>query len=177
MAIEQLKDLLPEYAKDLKLNLSSMLRGTELSDEQRWGTIVSCAASTRCEVLSAPIFSEAQKYLSPEAFEASLAAASIMGMNNIFYRFTHLSSNQKYSQMRAGLRMNVIRNSGVSSELFELWSLAVSALNGCGMCVDAHERQLKEQGLSEQQILEAVKIASVINGIATAISSEAARHN
>ncbi len=97
-----------------------------------------------------------------------------MGMNNIFYRFLHLTSNEKYRTMRAGLRMNVMRTHGIDPLDFELWCTAVSAINGCGACVDSHEKTLREKGLTEETILAAMRIASVIHALAVVLDAEKA---
>jgi alkyl hydroperoxide reductase subunit D len=115
---------------------------------------------------------ESATHLSPEALEAAKAAAAIMSMNNIFYRFLHLTSNEKYGTMRAGLRMNVMRTHGIDPLDFELWSTAVSAINGCGACVDSHEKIMREKGVSEEKILAAVRIAAVIHGLAVVLDTE-----
>ncbi len=75
-----------------------------------------------------------------------------MGMNNVYYRFVHLASNKQYGTLPAKLRMNIIANPGVDKTDFELWSLAVSAINGCGMCIDAHEAVLLKAGMPVEQI-------------------------
>ncbi len=117
---------LPASAKDLKLNYSSLVRNnTELTAQQLWGTVLASALATRSASLTAAVVQAASAQLSPAAFEAAKTAAAIMGMNNIFYRFQHLSSNPKYSTMGARLRMNGLRGHGVEEVDFELWSLAV----------------------------------------------------
>ncbi len=103
---------------------------------------------------------------------AAKAASAIMGMNNIFYRFRHLSSNEKYSTMPARLRMQVIGRHGSDPVDFELWCLAVSAINGCGVCVDAHEKVLREKGVTEETILAAVRIASTIYALAATLDAD-----
>jgi alkyl hydroperoxide reductase subunit D len=95
-----------------------------------------------------------------------------MGMNNIYYRFQHLSKNPKYATLPARLRMNVLRSHGVDVADFELWCTAVSAINGCGLCVDSHEKILRDKGLTEESILAAVRLASVIHGLATVFDAE-----
>jgi alkyl hydroperoxide reductase subunit D len=113
--------------------------------------------------------------LSPEAADAARAAAAIMGMNNVYYRALHLMKNQEYRTLPARLRMNVIANPGVQKSDFELWSLAVSAINGCGMCLDAHEAELKTHGMPAPVIQSAIRIAAVVNGVAqTLTGAEAA---
>jgi alkyl hydroperoxide reductase subunit D len=126
----------------------------------------------RNEDLTATALEEAASHLSVQALEAAKSAAAIMGMNNIYYRFLHLSSNEKYKTMRAGLRMNVIRTHGIEPLDFELWCLAASAINGCGACVDSHERVLREKGFGEEKVLAAVRIASVLHAIAAVLDTE-----
>src|SRR5215468_129401 len=132
MELEQLLDTLPEYAKDLKLNMGSVLRQTELTERQAWGTAVSCAMASRNAALRESILAEAAKHLNEQALFAAQGAAAIMGMNNIFYRFRHLSSNEKYGTMPARLRTQIIARHGGDPVDYELWCLAVSAINGCG---------------------------------------------
>ena len=110
--------------------------------------------------------------VSAEVINAAKGAAAIMGMNNIYYRFQHLSDNENYSTMPARLRMNIIRNHGADSLDFELWSVAASAINGCGKCIHAHEKTLREKGVSEDAILHVIRLASVVHGIAAVLDSE-----
>ena len=175
MTFDALIDALPSYAKDLKLNFSTVvLQQTDLSEQQLWGTVLSSAIASRNGQIVCAALEEAAAQLSPEALEAAKAAAAIMGMNNIYYRFLHLTSNEKYRTMRAGLRMNVLRTHGIDPLDFELWCTAVSAINGCGACVDSHEKTLREKGMSEEKILAAVRIASVIHALAGVFETEQA---
>jgi lipoyl-dependent peroxiredoxin subunit D len=173
MNLDELIESIPSYAKDLKLNFSSVIRQqTDLSEQQAWGTLVATAIASRNAGLTKAALEEAATHLSPEALEAAKGAAAIMGMNNIFYRFLHLTSNEKYGTMRAGLRMNVMRTHGIDPLDFELWSIAVSAINGCGACVDSHEKTLREKGISEEKILAAIRIASVVHAIGAVLDAE-----
>ena len=175
MSIDALIDSLPSYAKDLKLNYSSLVRqNTELSQQQLWGTVVASAIATRSSALTPAVLAEAATKLSPQALEAAKSAASIMAMNNIWYRFHHLSSNEKYATLPARLRMNAIRTHGIEPLDFELWSIAISAINGCGKCVDSHEKVVREKGASEEIIAAVVRVASVIHAIGTVLDSERA---
>jgi lipoyl-dependent peroxiredoxin subunit D len=173
MTIDKIRDALPDYAKDLKLNLSSLLNDSMLSEQQRWGTFLATALASRNARLIAAVSAEAAQRLSPEAVTAAKAAASIMAMNNIYYRFTHLASDPDYGTMPARLRMNVIANPGVEKADFELWSLAVSAINGCGKCIDAHDQVLRKAGVSREAVQQAVRIASVIHAVAATLDGEA----
>jgi lipoyl-dependent peroxiredoxin subunit D len=171
--IDTLIDGLPTYAKDLKLNYSTLVRqNTELTPQQLWGTVVASAMATRSTEFTDVALSEGGKHLSPQALEASKSAASVMGMNNIYYRFLHLTSNEKYGTLPAKLRMNALRTHGVDTVDFELWSIAVSAINGCGKCVDAHEKVVREKGVSEETVLSIVRIASVIHAIGSVLDAE-----
>ena len=173
MDLETLLASCPDYAKDLKLNLTSVLRQTELTNQQLWGTALCCALVSRNREVMDAIESEAGKQLTPEALFAARAAAAIMGMNNIYYRFQHLTANDKYSTIPARLRMQVIRSHGSDPVDFELWCLAASAINGCGACVSAHERVLREKGMAEEAILAAVRIASVVHAFAAVMDTAA----
>jgi lipoyl-dependent peroxiredoxin subunit D len=172
MSLEALKNRLPEYAKDLKLNLSSLAMEPTLSEQQRAGTFIACALASRNAETTRAILGEFAPKLSPEALDAARAAASIMAMNNIYYRFTHLASQPDYKTMPAKLRMNVIGKPGVDKADFELWSLAVSAINGCGMCIDAHDKVLRTAGITAEQIQTAVRIASVVHAVAATLDGE-----
>jgi len=172
MSLEQIRGALPDYAKDLKLNLSALLNDTVLTEQQRWGALLATSLAARNPALIAAVSAEAGTHLSPAAAAAAKAAASIMAMNNIYYRFIHLASDPDYATMPARLRMNVIANPGVEKADFELWSLAVSAINGCGTCIDAHDQVLRQAGATREAIQQAVRIASVIHAIAATLDGE-----
>jgi len=173
MSLDALMESLPSYAKDLKLNFSSVVRQqTDLNEQQLWGAVVGCAIASRSADLTAAALKEAANHLTPQALEAAKGAAAIMGMTNVFYRFLHLSSNEKYGTMRAGLRMNVIRTHGIDQLDFELWCTAISAINGCGTCVDSHEKVLLEKGFGEEKILAAVRVASVMHALGVVLDTE-----
>jgi alkyl hydroperoxide reductase subunit D len=172
VSFDALKSDLPEYAKDLKLNLSSLARETELDDQKKWGVFLACAHAVGEPRTLAAIRAEADAYLSAEAANAAKAASAIMGMNNVYYRFLHLSKNKEYGSLPAKLRMNAIANPGVDKADFELWSLAVSAINGCGLCIDSHEIELRKHGLTTAQIQTAVRIAATVNAVAHVVAAE-----
>ncbi len=172
MSLETLKAALPEYAKDLKLNLGSVIGNSTLPTQQLWGTALVSAIATRSPFVLAEIDEEARANLSPEAYSAAKAAAAIMSMNNVFYRARHLLSDPEYATLRAGLRMNVIADPGVPKVDFELWSLAVSAVNGCGACLDSHEQVLRQGGVARETIQEAVKIAAVLHAVGVTLETE-----
>ncbi len=173
MALETLRGALPPYAKDLKLNLGSVTSSSSLSEQQLWGTVLACAAATRSQRTLRELAEEAQEHLTDEAYEAALGAASIMGMNNVFYRAKHLLHGA-YDDLRASLRMQIIGKPGVERADFELWSLAVSSINGCGACLESHESVLREAGVAREQIFDALRVAAVVAGTAQAVEIDAA---
>ena len=177
MSLETLKNRLPDYARDLKLNLGSLAAEPGLTEQQRAGTFIAAAFASRERGTIQALLAEFAPRLAPEALAAAKAAAAIMGMNNIYYRFVHMmghTPDANYKTMPAKLRMNVIGKPGVDKVDFELWSLAVSAINGCGMCVEAHEQQLRKAGMAEEQIQQAVRIAAVVHAVAAVLDAEAA---
>jgi alkyl hydroperoxide reductase subunit D len=175
MSIDALREFLPAYAKDLSLNLSTLAGETTLSDQQKWGAFVAAAYAVGQGDVVRQINAAAEAFgLSYEAATAARAAAAIMGMNNVYYRSLHLLSNPEYRTLPARLRMNVLANPGVDKADFELWSLAVSAINGCGMCLDSHEAELRKHGVGAPQIQTALRIASTVNAVARVLAAERA---
>lgn len=174
MSIETLKNRVPEYAKDLKLNLSTLAAETALSEQQKAGAFVTAALAARNDAVIQAITAEFAPKLGPEALQAAKTAAAIMAMNNVYYRFVHLTGAEDYKTMPAKLRMNAIAKPGVDKVDFELWSLVASAINGCGACMDSHERAVRAAGLAPEAVQAAVRIAAVVHGIAVALEAEAA---
>lgn len=174
MTLETLKQALPEVAKDIRLNLSTVLSeegASDLTSEQILGIALACAYATRSKVLITHVKTMVES-LEPKVKEAAKAAAIIMGMNNIYYRFVHLVEKEEFSTLPAKLRMNIMANPGVSHIDFELMSLAVSAINGCGMCMVSHTSTLTKAGVSTLGIQSAIRIASVIHATAIALEVE-----
>jgi lipoyl-dependent peroxiredoxin subunit D len=175
--LEAIRDALPEYARDLRLNLGSVLTASGapgLTEQQIWGVAVAAAIASRHVPLARDIEALAAVRLTAAQLNAARAAAAIMGMNNIYYRFLHLVEDAEYRQLPARLRMNVLANPGIDRLDFELLALAVSAINGCGTCVAAHERQLRSQGVPREAVQSAVRIAATIHGVAGVLEFEAA---
>jgi alkyl hydroperoxide reductase subunit D len=171
MSLEAIRNRLPDYAKDLKLNIGSLATEPALTQQQRAGTFVAAAIASRNAELTRALVAEFGAQLSPEALTAAKAAAAIMGMNNVYYRFTHLVGGD-YPSMPAKLRMNVMAKPGVEKVDFELWSLAVSAINGCGMCMESHEKVVLHGGLSKEQVQASVRIAAVVHAVAGVLDAE-----
>jgi len=172
MNIQGLKESLQDYAKDIRLNLSTVLSeegSPGLTLGQLAGIALACSYFTKHATVVEAVREEFQSALSSAYLEAAKSAATIMAMNNIYYRFTHLSDDKEISKMPARLRMNVIGKPGIEKKDFELMCLAVSALAGCGACINSHAKVVKEAGVSNEGIQSAVRIAAVINAAAQAL--------
>lgn len=174
MTIDQLKDRIPDFAKDVRLNLASMMADETLSPQSKYGLLLASAIATRNPIVTAAIEAAAGMVMTATAVEAAKSAASVMAMNNVYSRFIHLVSNPDYKIMPARLRMNWLGNLRVDRADFELWVLAVSAINGCGACMDAHEKALRQSGVGSDTIQTAVRFAAIVQSVAVAI--EAAGH-
>jgi len=169
MSIDSIKDRIPDYAKDLRLNLGSVLStqgAPGLSERQVWSIALASAIASRNVAFAREIEALARGSIDDSTLSGAKAAAAIMGMNNIYYRFVHLVEDKEYHSMPARLRMNVLANPGIDKNDFELLSLAVSAVNGCGMCVTAHDKTLRQHEVGREAIQSAVRIASVIHAVA-----------
>jgi alkyl hydroperoxide reductase subunit D len=172
MTLDELKTALPAYAKDLRLNLESVLSeggAPGLTAKQIRAVALACAIAARHVPLTRALEAFASEKLDATECDGVRAAAAIMGMTNVYYRFTHLVANKEYETLRASLRMNVMANPGIEKIAFEAASLAVSAINGCGMCLDAHEKTLRQHGVSAQGVQSVVRIAAVIHAVAVTL--------
>ena len=159
-------------AKDIKLNLQAVLGGGTLTAAQRWGVAVASAAASRHPRLRDAVIADARREVPEPVIEDALAAAALMSMNNVYYRFRHMVGKSSYGEKPARLRMNRLVKPATSKADFELFSLAVSAINGCETCVRSHEAVVVEGGLTEDQVHDAVRLAATIH--AAAISLEIA---
>jgi alkyl hydroperoxide reductase subunit D len=174
MSLQALKDRLPDYARDIKLNLGTLAAEQVLSGKQKAGTFIAAALGARNAEVAVAVVAEFAPQLDAKELAAAKAAAALMGMNNVYYRFLHLVENEEYGKLPARLRMNAIASHGISRADFELWSLAVSAINGCGMCIEAHEKAVRKDGITAEQVQAAVRIAAVVNAAAAVLDAEAA---
>lgn len=177
MTLAELRNQLPDYAKDLKLNLDSVLSAggsPGLDGKQIRAVALASAIASRHAPFAAAVEAFAAEQLSAEEIGGAKAAAAIMAMNNIYYRALHLVENDEYAQLRAGLRMNVMANPGLDKVGFELASLAVSAINGCGSCMASHEKTLRKHDVSAQGVQGTLKIAAVVHAVAVTLEQSAA---
>lgn len=175
--LDSVRSSIPDYARDLSLNLGSVLAPTGapgLTETQIWAIALASAIASRNVSFTCDIESIAATHLDAAYVKAARSAAAIMGMNNVYYRFLHLVGDAEYAQLPARLRMNVIGNPGVAKADFELLSLAVSAINGCGMCIESHEKQLREHGFTREAVQSAVRIAATVHAVARVLESDPA---
>ena len=174
--LETLRHSLPDAAKDLRLNLQSVLAPGPLTPAQRWGVAIACAIAARSEVLRDALIAEARHEVDEHVVEDAFAAAALMAMNNVYYRFRHMIGKSVYSEKPARLRMLRLAKPSTNKLDFELVCLAVSAINGCEACVRSHEHVVVEGGLTEDQVHDAVRIAATIHGVAVALESSGFAH-
>ena len=175
MDFQPLKNELKEFARDIRLNVGSVLSpegAPDLNPQQIAGIALASAISSGNAQLIALIEQATADTLDDSYRNAARAAATIMAMNNVYYRFSHSIGDADYSAMPARLRMNVIGNPGIDKADFELISLAVSAINNCQFCVKAHEQVVRDAGISKQAVHSAVRVAAVITAAGTALIAD-----
>ncbi|HKV65323.1 MAG TPA: carboxymuconolactone decarboxylase family protein [Rhodanobacteraceae bacterium] len=177
MSLDRIKSGLPDYAKDLRLNLESVLGeggAPGLSQKQIAIVALASAIASRHAPMTEAIAQFASQHADEKELDGARTAAALMGMTNIYYRFLHLVENVEYGTLRAGLRMNAMANPGGDKIDFDLASVAVSAINGCGSCVASHERTLSKHGVSAQAVQSAARIAAVIHAVAVVLEQQEA---
>ncbi|NNC97747.1 MAG: alkyl hydroperoxide reductase, partial [Gammaproteobacteria bacterium] len=175
MNIDAIKNQIPDYAKDLRVNFKNIFSSNtsaHLSEEQIYATALATAIASGNARFARDIENLCKQHISDAVIQAAKSASAIMAMNNVYYRFLHLSGNPGYQKLPAKLRMQVIAKPGVSKTDFELYSLAVSAVHGCGLCIDSHEKILIDNGVSEESIQDAVRIAAVMHAVARTLDFE-----
>jgi len=163
--LESIREALPGYARDLQLNLGSVLTPTGapgLSERQIWAVALAAASASRNAEFTRRLQALAAQHLD---------AAHVNAMNNVYYRFLHLVEDEEYAKLPARLRMSIIGSPGIAKADFELLSLAVSAINGCGSCIASHERQVRQHGLEREAVQSAVRIAATVHAVARVLES------
>ena len=178
MNIDAIKNLVPDFAKDIRLNVSSVLKDTGapgLNEKQISLVTLASAYGARNQQVIAAAEAAIDGELTEQEITSARTAASLMGMNNVYYRFLHLVGDAEYARLPARLRMNAMANPGVEKVDFELMSIAVSAINGCGMCIESHEKVLRKHELTPEGIQSAIRIAATINAVAASSDIESAQ--
>ena len=151
------------YVRDLKLNFTSTLTSSYLSEKECALVALSIAVNNNNAVLTNFLEKQAlENGATAEEIAEAAGCASLLALNNVFYRFRHFTGKEKYTQIPARIRMQLMSSPVTGKEFFELMSIAVSAVNGCETCVNAHEKSILALGSSEERVFDAVRIASII---------------
>ncbi|MDC3024152.1 carboxymuconolactone decarboxylase family protein [Alphaproteobacteria bacterium] len=166
MNIQETLNTFPEYAKDIKLNYSKIKNESIFSKQQLYGIILVSSLATKMDDLVKASLKEALDNIDATLIDDVYGAYSLMSMNAIYYRFTHLATENNYSKMPANLRMQYMNKHKMPKTDFEMLCLAVAIIIGCGKCINAHEKVLTENNISTQSIQSVARIASIVNAIA-----------
>lgn len=169
--LETFRENLKDYAKDIRLNLSTLFGpdgAPGLSPKQVAVVALACAYSTRSRALANAILADSASVIGDSDVEAAKGAATIMAMNNVFYRTQHLSDQADLKKLPPRLRMNFIGKPGIDKADFELACLAVSAIGGCGACVNSHVNETLKSGLTIEANHSAIRIAASIQAASLA---------
>lgn len=172
MKLEQIKSEMKDYARDIRLNVESVLSpegAPGLTQEQIYGIALACAYATKSTAVVGAFEKESREWMTAEMIEGAKGAATMMAMNNVYYRFLHLAEDAEVSKLPARLRMNFIAKPGIPKVDFELMCLAVSAMSGCGMCIKSHVHEARKGGVSTEGIQSTARIASVVQAISQAV--------
>lgn len=169
-AISALVNGFPAAAKDIKLNLKTVLTSTALSQTQVWGTALACAYNEGNQALIDALMKDGAESLNDALVSDAQSVAALMSMNNVYYRFRHMVGKAEYNQIPARLRMTAMARPKTDRQSFELFSLAVSAINGCEQCIKSHEKILIDSGLKEEAINDAIRIAAVVRAASVSLN-------
>ncbi|MES2388876.1 MAG: carboxymuconolactone decarboxylase family protein [Bacteroidota bacterium] len=152
------------YARDLKINLQNALAMPNLSEKESTLLALGVAINDKSSALVAALSDKAAAIgAGSEEIAEVFACVSLMNTNNVLYRFRHFMKKEQY-ETPAGIKMNVMVTPVLGKGFFELLSLAVSALNGCELCVTSHEASVLKHGESTAKIYDAVRLAAIVRG-------------
>ncbi|GAB3992098.1 carboxymuconolactone decarboxylase family protein [Spirosoma daeguense] len=168
-ALDTLAQSEHRYLRDLKINVGNVLNSSQnLNKRETLLLALSVAVNEKYQPLIDSLSGLARQEGASDAEVAeTIACTSLLSTNNVFYRFRHFVSKDYYQQTQPGIRMSIMMNPVLGKEFFELMSLAVSAVNGCELCVRSHEESVLKHGASEARIFDAIRLASVIKGLIT----------
>jgi alkyl hydroperoxide reductase subunit D len=170
-ALNAIKDLIPDYAKDVRLNIDGVIARSSLPANEAAGAALAAAFAAKSPAL-VKIFRESG-LLDESEVQAALNAASIMGMTNVWYSYIDMAADTELKNQQAGLRMNAYAtHGGVDQRRFELWALAASIVGKCKFCISAHADVLKKAGLGTTELKDVGRIAAVINAAAQILAAE-----
>lgn len=163
-----LKEQIPDYARNQKRNLEVLINSTVLTNQQKWGCFFVAAALSKNAAVLKAIAAQAQEMLSENALKVALECISVMTLNNCGFRAKHWLGDE-FDTVRFGLRNTVELKPGINQADYEAWAIVASAINSCEQCTQEHSRRGQAEGLSREQIWEAVKISSVICSLANTL--------
>jgi alkyl hydroperoxide reductase subunit D len=164
--LNQLASTESKYLRDLRINLKNALAFSNLNRKESLLIALAVAVNDRTKNLADALELLAQEAgATPEEVSETRACVSLLNVNNVFYRFRHFTQKEFYEKTPAGIKMGVMMNPVLGKEFFELLSLAVSALNGCELCVNAHEHSLIQMGTTEARVYDAVRCAAIFRGL------------
>lgn len=168
--VDALRESFGDPAKDMKLNLGNIASSDYLDVDQIWGVALASAYFLgEARMISALVADAKVGGVNEAVFEDAKAAAVLMGMNTVYYRFRHLIGKESYKNKPARLRMTWMAKPKTSKATYELMSIAIAALAGCEVCVKTHEASILAHGLSEEHVHDAVRIAAILQGAAVAL--------
>jgi lipoyl-dependent peroxiredoxin subunit D len=164
--VKSVKDSIPDHSKDIKLNVDSVINRSGLDPVDTHAIAYVAALASGNGGLAFEIEMNSPLFLAEAEREAAKSAASLMGMNNVWYPFVEMAGDESMKGLPAGLRMNAYAtHGGVSKKKFEMYSLAASIIGKCHFCVKAHYDTLKAEGMTVQELMAIGRIAAVVNSI------------
>ena len=167
--VDQLKENIPDYAKDTRLNIDSVIKRSTLEAD----VAESCALAAAFATGNTKLWTWIQSQIANQTESvAAVTAASLMSMNNTWYPYVEMANDPQLKGLPAQLRMNAIASHGVTTKAnFEAFSLAASIVGKCEFCVKAHYDGLKTLGYTVEQLRDIGRIAAVMNSVAKVLNS------
>ncbi|MDR6195385.1 carboxymuconolactone decarboxylase family protein [Siphonobacter sp. SORGH_AS_0500] len=157
------------YLKDLRINVQNVLKSQNINKKEAYLMALGVAINEKSvpAVLEAIESSAKAEGAEEKEIQEVAACVSLMNANNVFYRFRHFMDSETYNNMPAGIKMSIMMNPVLGKEYFELLSLAISAINGCEMCVTSHEASVRQHGASQARVFDAIRLAAIFKSFLT----------
>jgi alkyl hydroperoxide reductase subunit D len=161
--VDQLKEGIPDYAKDARLNIDAVIKRSTLDPVVAEACALAAAfASGNTKMwtwISSQIADATER-------DAAITAAATMAQNNTWYPYVEMADDPQLKGLPAQLRMNAIAtHGGTTKARFEAYSLAASIVGKCHFCVKAHYDTLKQEGWTVEQLRDVGRIAAVMNAV------------
>lgn len=171
--LTSIKERIPDYAKDIRLNLDAVIARSSLEPADALGAMLAAAFAAKSKLLVDAIRNSGE--LGETDLNAALTAAALMGMNTVWYPYVEMANDPDLKTQRAELRMNAYAtHGGVERRRFELYALAASIVGKCHFCVQSHYKLLRETGMTATQVRDVGRIAAVVAAAAQIIAVEGA---